>query len=53
MTPRHCQYLYIWPPAYECMSVLVPNLWNIPFCDFGIGTIEGSIRGLVAYVASR
>eukprot|EP00903_Cladosiphon_okamuranus_P005778 g5726.t1 len=53
VTPRHCQYLHIWPPAYECMSVLVPNLWNIPFCDFGIGTIDGGIRGLVAYVVSR
>ncbi|CBJ25934.1 probable fusion protein [Ectocarpus siliculosus] len=35
------------------MSVLVPNLWNIPFCDFGIGTIDGGLRGLVAYVISR
>eukprot|EP00752_Nemacystus_decipiens_P018246 g16374.t1 len=53
VTPRHCQYLHIWPPAYECMAVLVPNLWEIPFCDFGFGTIDGGLRGLVAYVVSR
>ncbi|CAN0161166.1 unnamed protein product [Scytosiphon promiscuus] len=35
------------------MSVLVPNLFNIPFCDFGIGTIDGGLRSLVAYVSSR
>lgn len=35
------------------MSVLVPNLFNVPFCDFGIGPIDGGLRGLVAYVASR
>eukprot|EP00903_Cladosiphon_okamuranus_P012381 g11604.t1 len=53
VTPRHCRYLYIWPPAYDCLSVLVPNLFNVPFCDFGVGPIDGGLRSLVAYVASR
>ncbi|CAM9843315.1 unnamed protein product, partial [Ectocarpus sp. 6 AP-2014] len=35
VTPRHCRYSYIWPPAFETMSVLIPNLFNVPFCDFG------------------
>lgn len=35
------------------MRVLVPNLFNVPFCDFGVGPIDGCLRGLVAYVVSR
>lgn len=32
---------------------MVPNMFNIPFCDFGVGSIDGGLRSLVAYVASR
>lgn len=53
VTPRHCRYLSIWPPAYETLSVLVLNLFNLPSCDFGVAPIDGGLRGLVAYVASR
>lgn len=35
------------------MAVLVPNLMNIPFCDFGVGAIGGSMRSLTTYVVSR
>lgn len=53
VTPRHCQYLMIWPPGYESMAVLVPNLFNVPFCDFGMGAIDGGLRSLTTYVVSR
>ncbi|CAM9460800.1 unnamed protein product [Pylaiella littoralis] len=53
VTPRHCRYSYIWPPSYETMSTLVPNLFNVPACDFGVGAIDGGLRSLVAYVVSR
>ena len=35
------------------MAVLVPNLFNVPFCDFGIGAIDGGLRSLTTYVVSR
>ncbi|CAM9874201.1 unnamed protein product, partial [Ectocarpus sp. 13 AM-2016] len=52
VTPRHCRYSYIWPPAYETMSVLIPNLFNVPLCDFGVGPIGGDLRSLAAYAVS-
>lgn len=42
----------IWPPAFETMGALVPNLFDVPFCDFGMGTIGGEMRSLMAYQGS-
>lgn len=35
------------------MNVVVPNLFDFPYCDSGIGSIDGGLRSLSAYVASR
>lgn len=53
ITPRHVQYLTLWPLAFETMCVLVPNLLDIPFSDFGLGTLKPSLRSLTSYTAAR
>ncbi|CAM9096241.1 unnamed protein product [Ectocarpus sp. 6 AP-2014] len=53
VTPRCDQYLELWPPGFETYNVMVPNLFDIPFCDFGVGTLTPDLRSIPAYVSSR
>lgn len=53
VTPRCDQYLELWPDGFETYNVMVPNLFDIPFCDFGVGTLNPDIRSIAAYVTSR
>ena len=53
VTPRCDQYLELWPPGFETYNVMVPNLFDIPFCDFGVGTLDPDVRSISAYVTSR
>lgn len=53
VTPRCDQYLELWPEGFETYNVMVPNLFDIPFCDFGMGTLTPHMRSIPAYVASR
>jgi alkylhydroperoxidase family enzyme len=52
LVPRCDGYLEIWPPAFVTYNVLVPNLFDIPRCDLGMG-IPTSLRSVIAHVASR
>jgi alkylhydroperoxidase family enzyme len=52
LVPRCDGYLEIWPPAFVTYNILVPNLFDIPRCDLGLG-IPPALRSLVAHVASR
>lgn len=45
-------FLEIHPPVYMVYNVLVPNLFNVPVIDMGMG-IGPVMRSMVAYVSSR
>lgn len=53
VTPRCDQYLELWPEGFETYNIMVPNLFDIPFCDFGVGTLDPDMRSIAAYVTSR
>lgn len=53
VTPRCDQYLELWPEGFETYNVMVPNLFDIPYCDFGMGTLTPDMRSIAAYVTSR
>lgn len=41
------------PHTRHCRSSCQTCSTSSSFCDFGVGPIDGGLRGLVAYVASR
>ncbi len=53
VVPNCDAYLEIWPPAFRSYNVMVPNLLNLPFSVFGVGSARAGHMGLAMYVASR
>jgi carboxymuconolactone decarboxylase family protein len=52
VVPNCDPYLEIWPPAFRTYNVMVPNLLNLPFMVWGLGTPRATL-GLAMYVSSR
>ena len=53
VVPNCDAYLEIWPPAFRTYNIMVPNLLNLPFSVFGVGSAPKDMVGLGLYVASR
>lgn len=53
VVPNCDRYLEIWPPAFRCYNVMVPNLLNLPVPVLGVGGPPPAVVGLAMYVASR
>lgn len=53
VVPNCDGYLEIWPPAFRSYNIIVPNLLNLPFSLFGVGTAPKDVVGLGMYVSSR
>lgn len=46
--------LEIWPPAFECYNIIVPNFLNFPAVLFGApGAIDKKLMSLAMYASSR
>mmetsp|Transcript_25557 Transcript_25557/g.46999 ORF Transcript_25557/g.46999 Transcript_25557/m.46999 type:complete len:466 (+) Transcript_25557:109-1506(+) len=46
--------LEIWPPAFECYNIIVPNFLNFPEVLFGApGAVDSKLMSLAMYASSR
>ena len=45
--------LEIWPPAFQCYNLIVPNLLNLPQSILGVGCVRKDLIPLSMYASSR